>query len=76
MTKMTRRGNIDNIITFEHICDTYEDLATIPEDQINLGSVAIVLTGENGALDVFMADSSKQWHSLLGGESEQEEEEG
>lgn len=74
MTKMTRRGNIDNIATFEHICDSYEDLNSIPEEEINLGSIAIVLVGESGSLDVFMADSQKQWHSLLGADSSDEEE--
>lgn len=70
MTKMTKRGSQDNVITYEHICDTAADLAQIDPNYINLGSVAIVLTGTSGGLEVYMANSSKQWINLTPAASE------
>lgn len=61
---MTRRGEHDNVVAYEHMCDTRADLANIPPDQITLGSVAVVLRGEVG-LEVYMADSNKVWVSLF-----------
>lgn len=66
MNILTKRGNLDNVVTYEHVCDEISDLPNIPSDQISLGSVAIVLKGENGGLEVYMADSNKKW-SLLSG---------
>lgn len=66
MTIMTKRGTQDNIVTYEHICDTTADLSNIDPQYINLGSIAIVLSGDNG-LDVYMANSSKEWSPLLTG---------
>ena len=66
MNILTKRGNLDNVVTYEHVCDEISDLPNIPSDQISLGSVAIVLKGENGGLEVYMADSNKEW-SLLSG---------
>ncbi len=63
MVQTTKRGQLDNIVTYEHICDTIEDLQAINPQYINLGTVAIVLQGENG-LEVYMATSSKEWVSL------------
>lgn len=60
---MTKRGSVDNVITYEHICDTATDLNQIDPKEITLGSVAIVL--ENG-LEVYMANSKKEWISLGG----------
>ena len=57
----TKRGSLDNIITYEHICDTTADLENIDPNQINLGSVAIVLQGENNNLEAYMANSQKEW---------------
>ena len=65
---------MDNVITYEHICDTTADLANIDPHFITLGSVAIVLEGESG-LEVYMANSKKQWISLLGSASSNEESE-
>lgn len=61
---MTKRGEHDNVVAYEHMCDTRADLANIPEDEITLGSVAVVLRGEVG-LEVYMADSNKEWISLF-----------
>ena len=57
---MTKRGSQDNIVTYEHMCDTPSDLQNIDPRCITLGSVAIVLQGTNG-LEVYMATSDKQW---------------
>ena len=64
MTVMSKRGNLDNVITYEHICDTTADLADINPQYITLGSVAIVLKGAAG-LEVYMATSDKEWVSLV-----------
>ena len=61
---MTKRGSQDNIVTYEHICDTNADLANIDPYYITLGSIAVVLHGSTG-LEFYMADSQKQWVSLL-----------
>ncbi len=74
MTKMTKVGNQDNVLTYEHICDTTADLDNINPEYINLGSVAIVLHGSAG-IEVYMADSNKQWVSLIATPAEDEEEE-
>ena len=61
---LSKRGKLDNVVTYEHICDSYDDLATIPQDQINLGSVAVVLEGQSGGFEVYMANSEKEWGLL------------
>lgn len=66
MTIMSKRGQADNIITYEHICDTAADLTSIDPKYITLGSVAIVLKGAAG-LEVYMATSDKEWVNLIGG---------
>lgn len=62
---MTKKGSLDNIVTYEHYCDTILDLANIPANEISLGSTAIVLQGENGTLEVYIANSQKHWAPLL-----------
>lgn len=59
--KMTKRGSLDNEITNEFWCDTIEDRNAIPASMINLGSVAVVV---KPTIQVFIADSSKQWNSM------------
>ena len=61
MNIMTKRGSQDNVVTYEHYCDTKEDLTAIPNDQITLGSTAVVLKDEGDAMGVYMANSSKEW---------------
>lgn len=65
MNIMTKKGSLDNIITYEHFCDNKSDLANIPISQITLGSVAIVLNDENNSLGVYIADSNKTWISAM-----------
>lgn len=61
---MTKKGALDNVVTYEHICDTVADMANIDSNYITLGSVCIVLNGDGGSLEAYMADSQKQWHIL------------
>lgn len=64
MVITSKRGNLDNITTYEHICDTSNDLNNIQPQYITLGSVALVLQGDTG-LQIYMANSEKEW-ILLG----------
>lgn len=66
---ISKQGSTDNVLTYEHICDTSADMAKIDRKYITLGSVCIVLAGESGAMEVYMADSSKEWHDILAGAS-------
>ena len=61
---MTKRGNQDNVITYEHICDTTADMANIENKYKTLGSVCIVIKGESGGLEVYMMGSNKEWVSI------------
>lgn len=60
MNIMTKRGNLDNIVTYEHICDTYEDLQNIDPKYAALGSTAIIINQEEG-LNAYMATSAGEW---------------
>lgn len=62
MTIMTKRGSLDNVITYEHICDSIDDLPTIDPQYITLGSVAIILNSTG--IEVYMANSQKEWIKL------------
>ena len=59
--KLTKRGSLDNEITNEFWCDTIDDRDAIPTSDINLGTIAVVL---KPAIQIFIADSSKQWNSM------------
>ena len=63
MTIMSKRGAEDNVVTYEHICDTTEDLNAIDSKYVTLGSIAIVLKGSAG-LEVYMATSDREWVKL------------
>lgn len=63
MNIMTKRGSEDNVVTYEHYCDTLADRDNIDPNYITLGSICIVIQGSNG-IDVYIAGSDKQW-SLL-----------
>lgn len=60
MVKTTKRGELDNTITYDYFCDTREDLQNIDSQYINLGSTAAVLSGKNG-LEIYIANSNKEW---------------
>lgn len=61
---MTKRGNLDNVVTYEHYCDTHPDMAAIDPRYATLGSIAIVLQDEGGGLGIYMANSNGEWVSL------------
>ena len=61
---MTKRGSQDNVATYEHICDNTSDMASIEDKYATLGSTCIVLKGESGGMEVYIAGSDKQWNSL------------
>ena len=71
---MTKRGQQDNEITYEHICDKPADMSKIDPAYITLGSICIVLEGDGG-LEAYMANSKKKWISILGSSDEEEAEE-
>lgn len=60
---MTKRGQQDNVVVYEHICDTTADMDNIDPKYITLGSIAVVLKGSAG-LEVYMATSNKEWIEL------------
>lgn len=64
---MTKRGSYDNVATYEHVCDTIQDMSNIDPKYITLGSTCIVL---DGSLEVYMANSAKQWILISGAESQ------
>lgn len=68
---MTKRGSLDNQPASEFMCDTAADLATIDPSLITLGSVALVVED----MEVFIANSQKQWKSMTPAEKEEEETE-
>ena len=51
--KMTKQGT-----TNEFICEFTDDLQNIPKDEVNFGSLAIVM--ENA--QIYMANSKKRWN--------------
>lgn len=65
--KLTKRGNLDNEVTYEYMCDTTSDLNTIDPQYITMGSIAVVIEGETG-LSVYIANSQKQWINIGGGD--------
>ena len=60
---MTKRGNQDNVVTYEFVCDSTADLQAIEPRDITMGSVAIVIQGNSG-FEVYMANSKKEWINL------------
>ena len=71
--KMTKRGQADNELTYEFMCDASADLQAIEPRYITLGSIAVVVEGSTG-FEVYMANSKKQWININGGSSAEEDE--
>lgn len=67
MNIMTKRGNLDNVVTYEHICDTTADMNNIDPQYITLGSICIVINNEDSGMEVYMANSNKEWNSIAMG---------
>lgn len=61
MNALIKIGNLCNMVTYDHVCDATADMANIPSDQISLGSTCIVLEGEGGGVEFYMAKSTKEW---------------
>ena len=59
---MSKRGTYDNVITYEHFCDTKEDMKEIDPQYITLGSVCVVL--ESTGVEMYIADSNQTWHQV------------
>lgn len=64
MNIMTKRGSLDNNITYEHYCDTKADMDNIENKYITLGSICVVLKGENNIIELYIADSNKHWNKM------------
>ena len=62
--KMTKQGSLDNEITYEFFCDTAADMELIEAQYRTLGSIAIVLEGESGGLEIYITNSSREWTAL------------
>ena len=60
----SRRGTHDNVVTYEFICDTTADMTNIEQQYITLGSVCVVINGNIGNLEVYIANSNKEWVSI------------
>ena len=57
MNILLKDGSHINREVFQHLCDTPDDLKNIPQNQINFGTLAFIIsTGE-----LYIADSNKKW---------------
>lgn len=66
---MTKRGEQDNVITYEFMCDSVADLDKIDPQYTTMGSVAIVIND----FEVYIANSQGQWVNISGGDTAEEE---
>ena len=64
MNVMSKRGSQDNVVTYEHYCDTTTDMENIDPKYITLGSICVVIRGENDLLELYIADSNHTWNKL------------
>lgn len=62
-----KRGQKDNVVTYEHVCDNMTDLNAIPKSQSTIGSVALVLVGTSGGIEVYIANGNHEWQLFNGG---------
>lgn len=62
--KMTKRGSLDNEITYEFFCDTIADMNAIENTYRTLGSIAVVLEGDGGGLEIYITNSQREWTAL------------
>jgi hypothetical protein len=61
MHVITKVGDQINVTTYEHFCDTAADVKNIDPKEITLGSVCVVLQGESGSIEFYIANSNKEW---------------
>ena len=59
----TKRGIQDNVVTYEHFCDTKADMDNIDKHEVTLGSQCVVLKDETqqNTLQFYFATSNKEW---------------
>ena len=57
---ITKQGMEENSFTWEYYCDTYEDLNSIEQENITIGSYCTLLQGENG-VEIYAGDGNHQW---------------
>lgn len=59
----TKRGNLDNEVTYDHFCDKKADMTAIDPKEITLGSVCVIIEDEskNNTLQFMLAKSDKTW---------------
>lgn len=60
---ITKIGTQDNVVTYEHFCDTLEERSTIDPKYITLGSTCVIVNDTSG-VGIYIADSNKQWHAF------------
>ena len=58
---LIKHGNLDNVATYEYVADTVADMNNINKKEINLGSTCMVLKGASGKVEIYVADSTKEW---------------
>lgn len=63
---LAKIGSNVNVATYEHYCDTITDRDNIDPREINLGSTCIVVEGENGGVEAYIANSNKEWKKMGG----------
>lgn len=63
---MTKRGTLDNVVGYEHYCDTHKDMEKIDPRYVTLGSVCIVLEDEenNDELTFYLGKSNQTWEKV------------
>ena len=61
MHATTKVGDQVNVATYEHFCDTAADIENIDPKEITLGSVLVVLQGESDSMEIYIANSNKEW---------------
>ena len=57
---ITKQGIEENSFTWEYYCDTYEDMESIAQQNVTIGSYCTLLNGENG-VEIYTGDGNHQW---------------
>lgn len=57
---ITKQGIEENSFTWEYYCDTYEDMESIAQENVTIGSYCTLLNGENG-VEIYTGDGNHQW---------------
>ena len=74
MHVITKVGDQINVTTYEHFCDTAADVKKIDPKKITLGSVLVVLQGESGGIEFYIANSNKEWINIADSNEKEAEE--